>query len=99
MPGKEVEPASWVVSLPLDDLQITNPSALPDGEIVAAFKGSAGAGTSDALFIQTKDGLTKVPWKAPDTRIRIQEAPGTVTVKAHQKDGKRGYIKLVPASK
>ena len=45
--GKEVEPASWVVSLPLDDLQITNPSALPDGEIVAAFKGSAGAGTSD----------------------------------------------------
>ena len=93
--GKEVEPVAQVENLPLDTLEIGDAKSLPDGEIVAAFKGVAEAGTSDALFIQTKDGLTKVPWKAPDTTI--PEGPGTVTVKPHQKDGKWGYIRLIEA--
>lgn len=93
--GKEVEPVAQVESLPLDTLEIGDAKFLPDGEIVAAFKGITEAGTSDALFIQTKNGLTKVPWKAPDTTIR--EVPRTVTVKPHQKDGKWGYIRLIEA--
>ncbi len=91
--GKVVEPVAQVENLPLDTLQIDNPKSLPDGEIVAAFRGTSDTATPDALFIKTAKGLVKVPWKAP----QIQEAPGTVTVKAHQKDGKWGYIKLIPA--
>jgi hypothetical protein len=98
--GKEVEPVAEVDSLPLDTLEISDAKSLPDGEIVAAFKGIAKAGTSDALFIQTKNGLTKVPWKAPAAALEgelVQEAPDTVTVKPHQKDGKWGYIRLIEA--
>jgi hypothetical protein len=90
-----VEPIAEVGSIPLDTLEITNPKSLPDGEIVAAFRGTSDTATPDALFIKTAKGLVKVPWKAPDTTI--QEAPSTVTVKPHQKDGKWGYIRLIEA--
>jgi len=93
--GKEVEPASWVEDIPLDTLQIDSPESLPEGEIIAAFRGSSDTATPDAIFVNTTNGLVKVPWKAPE----IQEAPGTVTVKPDHKDGKWGYIKLTQAAK
>lgn len=93
--GKEVEPVAQVENLPLDTLQISDLKSLPDGEIIAAFRGTSDTATPDSLFIKTAKGLVKVPWKAPDATI--QEAPGTVTVKPHQKDGKWGYIRLIEA--
>lgn len=91
--GKEVEPVAEVENLPLDTLQISHPESLPDGEIVAAFRGASDTATPDALFIKTSGGLVKLPWKAPAPTI--QEAPATV--KPHQKDGKWGYIRLIEA--
>ncbi len=93
--GMEVEPVSRVESIPLDTLQIDNPESLPDGEIIAAFRGTSDTTTPDALFIKTAKGLVKVPWKAPAASPK--EAPSTVTVKAHKKDGKWGYIRLIEA--
>ena len=94
--GKEVEPVSQVESLLLDNLEIGDAKSFPDGLIVAAFKGVAEAGTTDALFIQTAKGLVKVPWKAPPPPP--EAATSIVTVKPHQKDGKWGYIRLVEAT-
>ncbi|MDP1590021.1 MAG: hypothetical protein Q8M07_19870 [Prosthecobacter sp.] len=88
-----MEPVAQVEDIPLDTLEISHPESLPDGEIIAAFRGSSDSATPDSLFIKTAQGLVKVPWKAPE----IQEAPGTVTVKPHQKDGKWGYIRLIEA--
>lgn len=74
--GKVVEPPTWKRGQLKPDLFITNPSVLPDGEILVEFRGSAEGANPDALFMKTTTGLVKVAGKAARTCFFPEETAG-----------------------
>ncbi|MBL9133997.1 MAG: WG repeat-containing protein, partial [Verrucomicrobiaceae bacterium] len=74
--GKVVEVPTWKGAELKDDIFITNPTILPDGDILVQFHGSTEGENPDALFIKTATGLAKVAGKSARSCFFPEEAGG-----------------------